>query len=95
MCNTCCASERTPREAARSRRVRLTWVAALTLGVSGCGADLSQLSDEERATILANGATNTTVSLINGVYANTVGAFLNRTLSNAFNNLFDIKPILR
>ncbi|MBL8878800.1 MAG: hypothetical protein JNG88_06725 [Phycisphaerales bacterium] len=67
--------------------------AALCAG--GCGADLSQLSDEERATILANGATNTTVGLLNVAYTSTIGAALNRAISNAFNNLFDIKPILR
>lgn len=63
--------------------------------VGGCGTDLSQLSDAERATILANGATNTTVGIINVAYTSTIGATLNRVISNAFNNLLDIKPILR
>lgn len=95
MCNTCYASERQQHRLPRSFAVRSALVIVMAMTLGGCGADLSQLSDEERATILANGATNTTVSLINGLYTNTVGAFLNRTLSNAFNSLFDIKPILR
>lgn len=77
------------------RMMAICAFAVIAIGAIGCDTDMSQLSDEERATILANGATNTTIALINGAYTNTVGAYFNRFLSNAFNNLFDIKPILR